>query len=430
MLTEDAHRRMTETLRRVEGEPAPDSFPVQVRWDPAARRLRWVCRRHFAGELRSALAVRPLFAAGSRIGAAPGDERSALLGRYARWCGRGARLKSHLDLFDEAVPAVLAAVFVVSAVVAPLCLWGPGNLGRVLLAGELVMVFATVIISSAGVEETRADRAATLFTLALIAGGEAATLTLGGSWTISVGDTSVEWSRPLGLLLLLGSCLLPIFFFALLAFAGSCASSLFGRYAGREGPAELALFSLALALAQLVDRAPGERRLPSAAQLRSVATCIEGLGRDVDLPDARHRRVFRGRIRSAAEAVREKALWVALPKADTQAALRSFVVELMTTVLDGTYDELPDSPATKWHRVRAVVVFLRALVIGALPIGVLWLIHRFGVQLPSPVGATATLFAVLWAFVTLLMVVDPALRERADLVRSVTGLLSGSKPEK
>ncbi|SEB99581.1 hypothetical protein SAMN04489727_2175 [Amycolatopsis tolypomycina] len=317
---------MTETLRRVEGEPAPDSFPVQVRWDPAARRLRWVCRRHFAGELRSALAVRPLFAAGSRIGAAPGDERSALLGRYARWCGRGARLKSHLDLFDEAVPAVLAAVFVVSAVVAPLCLWGPGNLGRVLLAGELVMVFATVIISSAGVEETRADRAATLFTLALIAGGEAATLTLAGRGPFRWETPPSSGRGPSACC----SCSARV----------SCrsssspswpspargASSLFGRYAGREGPAELALFSLALALAQLVDRAPGERRLPSAAQLRSVATCIEGLGRDVDLPDARHRRVFRGRIRSAAEAVREKALWVALPEGDTQAALRSFVV--------------------------------------------------------------------------------------------------------
>ncbi|HET6706454.1 hypothetical protein [Amycolatopsis sp.] len=57
MPTEDAHRRMTETLQRAAGEPEPDSFPVQVRWDPAA------------------------------------------LG-------------------------VPAAVFVVSAVVAPLCLWG------------------------------------------------------------------------------------------------------------------------------------------------------------------------------------------------------------------------------------------------------------------------------------------------------------------
>lgn len=421
---------MTETLQRAERKPEPDSFPVQVRWDPAARRPRWVFRRHFAGELRSALAVRPLFAAESRIGAASGDERSALLGRYARWCGRGARLKSQLDLFDEAVPAVLAAVFVVSAVVAPLCLWGAGNLGRIVLAGELVMVFATVIISSVGVEETRADRAATIFTLALIAGGEAATLTLGGPWTISVGGTSVEWSRPLGLLILLGSCLLPIFFFALLTFSGSFASGLFGRYAGREGPAELALYSLALALTQLVDHAPGERRLPSTAQLRSAAAWVEGLGRDVDLPDARHRRVFRGRIRSAAHAVREKALWVALPKADTQAALRSFVVDLMTAVLDGTYDELPDSPATKWRRVRAVAVFLRTLVIGALPVGVLWLVPRFGVQVPGPVVDTATLFAVLWAFVTVLMVMDPALRERADLVRSVTGLLSGSKPEK
>ncbi|WP_206791295.1 hypothetical protein [Amycolatopsis sp. MtRt-6] len=113
MLAEDAHRRMTETLRRAAGEPEPDSFPARVRWDPAA----------------------------------PGDERSALLGRYARWCGRGARLKSRLDLFEE----VPAAVFVVSAVGAPRCRWGAGNLGPVVLAGGLAMVFATVIISSIGV---------------------------------------------------------------------------------------------------------------------------------------------------------------------------------------------------------------------------------------------------------------------------------------
>ncbi|MGW3964006.1 hypothetical protein ACWED2_29620 [Amycolatopsis sp. NPDC005003] len=214
------------------------------------------------------------------------------------------------------------------------------------------------------------------------------------------------------------------------AVAGSLASSLFSRYVIRKGPKELTLYSLALTLVHLVDHIPGDRRLPSPERLRLAAMCVEGLGHTIRLSDARHRRVFRGRVRSAAQAVREKALWIALPNVRTQADLRAFVVQLMTAVLDHTYDELPGSPVTKWGRVRAAAVFLRTLVIGAFPVGALWLVHRLGVQLPDPVGTTATLFAVLWAIVTVLMAVDPALRERADVVRSVSGLLSGARQEK
>ncbi len=425
---------MTETLLLAEREHEPNTFPLALRWDKAARRLRWVLHRNVAGELRSALAVRPLFAAESRIGAMPGDERAALFSRYARWCGRGARLKSLLDFFAEAVPAGLAAIFVIATIVVPPSLWDSGNLGRVALVGELVLFFGSGIFVFTTTTGAPDERASVIFVMTVIAGGVAATLTIGGPWTISVGDASVEWSSPLGLLILLGSCLLTTFCFVALGFAGFVATSLASKYVSRNRREELALYSLALVLVQLVDRTPGERRLPSAGHLSSAAAGVEGLERTAHLADARHRRVFRGRIRSAALAVREKALWVALPKVDTQAALRTFVVDLMTAVLDGTYDELPvtpaDSPAKRWRRVKAVAVLLRTLVVGAFPAGVLWLLHRLGVDLPHPLGDTATLVAVLWAVITVLMAVDPALRERVDLLRSVTGVLPGSKPDK
>ncbi|MFT7871458.1 MULTISPECIES: hypothetical protein [Amycolatopsis] len=391
-------------------------------------------QRNFAWEWSSALAVKSLFAGESRVGTMPGDERSTLLTRYDLWCRRGARLKWMLDFLGEAVPAALAMFFVISTFVVPISLWDSGNLGRVALVGELVVLFGSGVMTATVVAETRPDRVSTLFALTAIAVGLAATLTIGGPWAVSVGEASVEWSSPLGLLILLGSCLLTIFCVVVLSLVGSLATRLFAKYVSRSRREELTLYSLALVLVQLVDRAPGERRLPSPGHLRSVAACLEGLGGTVDLTDARHRRVFRDRIRSAALAVREKALWIALPKVDTQAALRTFVVGLMTAVLEGTYDELPvtpaGSPAKRWRRTKAFAVLLRTLVVGAFPVGVLWLIHRLGVPLPDPLGATATLFAVLWASITVLTALDPALRERVDLLRSVTGLLSGPKPDK
>ncbi|MGW3964005.1 hypothetical protein ACWED2_29615 [Amycolatopsis sp. NPDC005003] len=119
MLTEDAHRRMTESLWLVGHRYERNAFPVRAHWDGVAHRRHWVLQRNFAWEWRAALAVKPLFAAESRVGAMPDDERSLLLAGYDLYCRRGARLKWLLDLFDEAAPRILAVLVLIAFAVVP-----------------------------------------------------------------------------------------------------------------------------------------------------------------------------------------------------------------------------------------------------------------------------------------------------------------------
>ncbi|GAB3879869.1 hypothetical protein GCM10029964_032990 [Kibdelosporangium lantanae] len=75
---------------------------------------------------------------------------------------------------------------------------------------------------------------------------------------------------------------------------------------------------------------------------------------------------------------------------------------------------------------------VRSAVIGLVPGAVLLVVHFFGVNLAALIGdsgvATAKTLAVVWAAVTVLLLIEPNLKERLDAVKSVKGLFSGSKP--
>jgi hypothetical protein len=201
-----------------------------------------------------------------------------------------------------------------------------------------------------------------------------------------------------------------------------------------DGRADLAFLRLMLVVSELVDRRPGECRLPSNGSLRTVASEVGALCRDLEVLDTEQRRVVASRFSQAAEAVREKALWVALPKPDTQAVLRKFVVDLGAVVLLGTYDGLPTVSDTAGRlgrrRLRRVFTTVRSLVIAAVPLGVLLGMRLLALPIPGSIGPTATLVAALWAIVSLLMLIDPAIRERIDVAKNISSLFTAAKSEK
>jgi len=151
-----------------------------------------------------------------------------------------------------------------------------------------------------------------------------------------------------------------------------------------------------------------------------------------ELPVRHLQAVVADRFHQAADAVRATTLWVALPNKDTHAELQRFLAKLMVTLLDETYDDLPLAPpVTPVARRRAVWSYVRTVIIGLLPGGALLAAHFAGLDLTALVGegavAGAKTVAIVWAVVTLLILIDPNLKERLDAVKNVKGLLSGSR---
>ncbi|MFD1050830.1 hypothetical protein ACFQ1S_37515, partial [Kibdelosporangium lantanae] len=135
----------------------------------------------------------------------------------------------------------------------------------------------------------------------------------------------------------------------------------------------------------------------------------------------------------AADAVRATTLWIALPNSGTYADLQRLLFQLMRSLLTGAYDNLPLAPPVPAVvRRRVVLSVVRSAVIGLVPGAVLLVVHFFGVNLAALIGdsgvATAKTLAVVWAAVTVLLLIEPNLKERLDAVKSVKGLFSGSKP--
>lgn len=186
----------------------------------------------------------------------------------------------------------------------------------------------------------------------------------------------------------------------------------------------LAFYSAAIALAEtVVDSAW------VTVTLVDVSRRTRQLGRDYHmLPTRQLRASYADRFHQAADAVQAMALQVALPNEGTKAELQRFLAKLMRTLINQTYDDLPFAPPiTPVARRRAVLSYVRTVVIGLLPAGSLLAIHLAGVDLGGA-DATAKTVAILWAIVTFLVLIDPNLKERLDAVKNVKGLFSGSKP--
>jgi hypothetical protein len=264
----------------------------------------------------------------------------------------------------------------------------------------------------------------------------AATCTLlwGDTWIITVGGVSSEWDTPAGAALLVSGAVAVYLFIVVFVLASATLFAPLTDRILRGSREKVVFFYLAGALSEVVDRYPGEHRLPHVRHLSMLATCVNDLRKEIVALDRRHRQIVVDRIEQAGLAVDEKVLWVTLPKRDTQEHLREFILDFMATMLIGNYDDLPRAEpvpqVSRRVRVKAVLSFLRSIVIAIIPLAILWVLRFANVIMPESVGATVTLVGALWAVVNLLIAIDPAVRDRIEILKNVSSLFPGSKSDK
>lgn len=140
------------------------------------------------------------------------------------------------------------------------------------------------------------------------------------------------------------------------------------------------------------------------------------------------------RARRMANAFRDKRKWLITPKADTIDHLTEALAGALVSLLRGAWDELElaeDAPITSRAIVTVFLAGLRAVILAALPLA-MFIAARRWTWLPDLSTETSNYIELglfVWAVLSLLLIVDPALKEKIELMNSVRSLVSRGKKE-
>jgi hypothetical protein len=171
------------------------------------------------------------------------------------------------------------------------------------------------------------------------------------------------------------------------------------------------------------------KHLENAAQLTEV-----NLARAMLLPAPESNSVLQARLRRAARQIREYQLWIMLPNSQTRKDLLSTIARMLAAVLLSEYDALPSDPSLDddrptRSRVRAIATQVWVAVVGLVPLAGLITARHYGFTFPKPIDGAALVVAALWAFTSLLMLIDPMFNARLAAVKELAQLFKGPNNE-
>lgn len=130
---------------------------------------------------------------------------------------------------------------------------------------------------------------------------------------------------------------------------------------------------------------------------------------------------------AAGEAVRSLKKLVLVPRANSTEQLQSKTRAAVVAILDGAWDSLPrhDPPRVATSLVAGTGRFMRAIAVAALPALFLVAAKANGFALPGEIRRFAEIGAWVWAFVGLMIAIDPDFAAKITAAKSVTSLLRG-----
>ena len=346
MIPNDKRDRINRILQKENDEWEQDLLlGFSIKFNKDTLRTRKVLHRNFALEWASSLAVKHYFLDNSRIVIADKLELAQVSAKYSEWCQRGATIRWKINHCHGISVLMAMLLTIVSVIAFPFLFWDTGNIGRVVMVGEPValLIFSLLATWRFARRRDQGDNIflTTFFTLLVFLLWLAAVAFIAGDYTVTIGELSTTWHSPLGITMLLAVSVALWLWFRLLVNGVSLLSRPFTRNYCRGFREELAFYHAALTLSELIDWHPGQRRLPYASTLLSLSEHLENLRHRLQVGDAGQRAAILHRVHQAAHAVHEKIIWTALPKLDTQQHLREFIVNLMTTLIEEAYDELP-----------------------------------------------------------------------------------------
>jgi hypothetical protein len=395
---------------------------IDEQWAKAPRERRKALNN------KAAVAVCPLFVNATCADHSGQSDRGQLAAEYLTLVREGEKARRRTDKVTDVLQSVtlvlmLAAIAGLGIVVARI--FG----SRVVLVGGISLMAGFVLAALLAALMTKIGTGWSYFGIVMNVYPVATIV----AWWFFLQDPlltkgSSYAPTPLGALLVVGvtaGAFISVVF--VLSALSTLVESVLVSFAVRGRRRSAAFHAVALAFMAMVQRGDNRKSMPAIGTLSRIAHHLWRMDSTPRLPDRDLRAVVADRFHQASNAVRAKKLSVALPTADTHAELRLFLVRLMRTLLDETYDDLPLAPPiTPIVRRRAILSFFRTVIVGLLPAAALLTLHLLHVDLDKLVGAnaagSATTVAVGWAAVTLLLLLDPGLRERLATLKDVKGL--------
>jgi hypothetical protein len=173
-------------------------------------------------------------------------------------------------------------------------------------------------------------------------------------------------------------------------------------------------------------------------QLGRAASLVRtGLFRALRSSDAATRQWQDQKVAKIANALLEKQRWLTTPMRDTQDALRAKLAGMLLATLKGEWDNYEVSSKETAGLSRAQIIssiprFAQKVLAGFLPLGLVVLNQEyFLVSLEPSVNENLHLGSMVWAAVSLLLLVDPRPDEKLATIKNAFSVtrLGDKKPE-
>jgi hypothetical protein len=166
-------------------------------------------------------------------------------------------------------------------------------------------------------------------------------------------------------------------------------------------------------------------------ELEKAARCLErDIARKLSTGDAATDRWVEAGCIGMATAVRDLKRSVIAPDAETWKSLPNVLAETAVNVGSGTWRKVPSKerdPIARQSLPRRLLGVLRTVVVAALPGLLLWILAQTPFALENNAAQWATIAALAWALVSLLIRVDPLLRDKLDTIDRVLSLARGGE---
>ncbi|MDG4820458.1 hypothetical protein O7635_01150 [Asanoa sp. WMMD1127] len=173
-------------------------------------------------------------------------------------------------------------------------------------------------------------------------------------------------------------------------------------------------------------------RRHASAHLEVAADIIEhAFPRILWLPAASSNAALREYFRNVGQHVREYQIWIMTPGSNTRNDLLGALARIYGAIALREMASLPADPTLRLsrpHRARSIIDATRALLVGLLPLASVLVLQWRGIKLPSPLDTGAITIAGLWAFASVMMLIDPAFSTRLASVKDIAAAFRGVGP--
>jgi hypothetical protein len=170
-------------------------------------------------------------------------------------------------------------------------------------------------------------------------------------------------------------------------------------------------------------------RRQMSTHLEAAAGTVEhSFPRFLWLPANSSNTTLRHHFRSVSHHMREYQLWVMVPSPRSRKDLLQELTRMYGAIALREMDLLPATPTLQLdrpHQLRLALSTVWKLLAGFLPLGIVLILQWRGFKLPSPLDTGAISVAALWAFASVMMLIDPLFSTRLATVKDITQAFRG-----